>query len=92
MTVLDKALERSKKTLEFDFDDKLYAIRRNLMIASSIAIGATFLSPPQEGFYVVNIGVLNGAVEKPEYISYFLALVCIYYLIWFYVHCRKCDY
>ena len=89
MTTLDQALEKSRRTLDFEFDDKLYAIRRNLMVASSVVIGSTFLSPPKNGLYEVNVGVLKGVVEKPEYISYFLALVCIYYLVWFIVHCRK---
>ncbi len=89
MNVLYMALERSKRALHFSFDDQLYAIRRNLMIASSVVIGSTFLSPPKDGVYEVNIGVIKGVVEKPEYISYFLALVCTYYLLWFYVQCRK---
>lgn len=89
MSALDKALERSRKSIEFNFDEKLYVIRRNLMIASSVVVGSTFISQPKGGMYEVNIGVIKGAVEKPEYISYFLALVCFYYLSWFYIHCRK---
>jgi len=89
MTLLDQALNLSQESIEYEFDDKLYTIRRNLMVISTVTIASTFLSPPLSGKYSVNIGVIKGYLDNPEYISYFLALVCVYYLIWFHVHCRS---
>ena len=89
MKLFDQAHEKSKNLIDFKFDDKVYTIRRNLMIVSSIVIALTFMSPLAQGSYEINIGVIKGVMEKPEYVSYFLAITCIYYLLWFYIHCKK---
>ncbi len=80
--------ERMKEDFKFKFDDKSYAIRRNLMIASTIVIASTFVSPPPGGEFEVNIGIVKGVLKNPEYLYYFLGISCIYYLLWFYIHCR----
>ena len=85
-----RALTESIEKLRFNFDDRTYTIRRNLMISSSLAIASTFLSPLEsEGKYEVNLGVIKGVVESPVHLYLFLAVVCIYYLFWFHLHCKK---
>lgn len=89
MSLLHEALEKSARTFKFSFDEKAYTIRRNLMVSSSIVVGATFVSPPANGIYEINLGIIKGNLEKPELVWIFLAVICIYYLIWFYIHCRS---
>jgi len=74
--------------LKYNFDDKLYSIRRSLMIASTIVIAASFISPGKNGVFEVNIGLIKGVLQHPELLYYFLIISCLYYLIWFYIHCR----
>ncbi len=88
MNVYHLVQEQTSEWLNYKFDDKLYAIRRNLMIASSIVIASTFINPPQSGVFEVNIGLVKGVLQNPLYLYYFLAISCLYYLVWFYIHCR----
>lgn len=89
MTLLHEALEKSVRTFNFPFDEKVYTIRRNLMVSSSVVTASTFISPPTNGTYEVNLGVIKGNIETPELVWIFLAVICFYYLIWFYIHCRS---
>jgi len=88
MNVYHLVHESTKESLKYNFDDKLYAIRRNLMLASTIVIAASFISPPDSGVFEVNIGLVKGVLKNPEYLYYFLVISCLYYLVWFYIHCR----
>jgi hypothetical protein len=89
MNIYDVVHEKTKKSLNVVFDDKLYSIRRNLMVVSTIVISSTFISPLKAGSYEVNIGLIKGILEEPVYLYYFLAVSCLYYLVWFYIHCRS---
>lgn len=85
-----QALQDSRKLQRFDFDKHTYTIRRNLMIISSLAIASTFISPiVSTGKYEINIGIVKGTIDNPILLYIFLAISCIYYLIWFYIHCKR---
>lgn len=88
MTILASALEQSLRSFNFSFDEQIYAIRRNLMVVSSILIGLTFIKAPEGGNFEINIGIIKGVIEKPHFVYIFAAIVCLYYLLWFYAHCR----
>jgi hypothetical protein len=78
-----------QRRTKFSFDDKTYSIRRSLMVFSTIVLASTLISPPESGFYEVNILVLKGKVEQPWLLFTFLGLILVYYLVWHIIHCRK---
>jgi hypothetical protein len=59
------------------------------MIFSSILIASTFVSAPANGRYEINMGVIKGEIEQPILLYAFLGIICLYYLIWLVIHCRK---
>ncbi|MFT6908356.1 MAG: hypothetical protein ACJAS1_005053 [Oleiphilaceae bacterium] len=90
MELGSRALQKSSQLQRFDFDDQTYTIRRNLMIFSSISIAATFVSPlDTTGKYEVNMGIIKGVINEPILLYLFLAVTCLYHLVWFYIHCQK---
>jgi hypothetical protein len=90
MELASRALQRSSQLQKFEFDDQTYIIRRNLMIFSSLAIASTFVFPLEAtGKYEVNMGIIKGVINEPILLYLFLAVTCMYYLIWFYIHCQK---
>ena len=90
MELGSRALQKSRVLQKFEFDDQAYTIRRNLMVFSSLAIASTFVYPVTEtGKYEVNLGVIKGVINEPILLYLFLAVTCIYYLIWFYIHCQR---
>ncbi|NRF26386.1 hypothetical protein HRJ45_15700 [Vibrio coralliilyticus] len=84
------ATRKSSQLHQFAFDDQTYKIRRNLMVSSAIGAASVFLSPiASSGLYEVNIGVMKGSLPSVIPIYIFLSTVCLYYLVWFYIHCKK---
>jgi len=84
-----RALQMSTQIQRFNFDEQTYTIRRNLMIISSLAVASTFVSPLTTGKYEINMGIIKGNIDNPILLYLFLAVSCIYYLIWFYIHCKR---
>lgn len=89
MLLAEKALQQSKVLQKFEFDGQAYTIRRNLMVSSSLAIAAAFVSPPPSGVYEVNLAIVKGVINNPILLYLFLGVVCLYYMLWFYIHCKK---
>ena len=87
--LLVNALIKSVPRLEFYFDDESRVIRRNLMVASTVAIVSTFVTPSMSGgAYEVNMIFLKGLVENPMLVYLLLLVVCLYYWVWFCLHCQ----
>lgn len=90
MSLAFNALNNAANEHRFNFDAQSYSIRKNLMVASSLSIALTFVSPLEgTGKYAVNLGFLKGDIDNPVLIYIFLAITCGYYLVWFYIHCKS---
>jgi hypothetical protein len=81
----DKAIKSAWQYINFDFSDKTYAIRRNLLAACSIAIASTFVDSIEK----VNFGLVSGAPINTVVIYWALCVVVFYYCIWLYLYGRS---
>lgn len=70
-------------------DTQIYSIKRTLLIFASTAIAVTLVSPDNQGIYKINMGIIQGNLNNPLYLYLFLAVVCLYYLLWMHAHTSK---
>jgi hypothetical protein len=81
------ALLSAKHDYDCHFDDSALPLRRNLLFVSILSFASLNVAP-KDGDYSINLGVISGVVEKPEYIFIGLLCVCLYHLYMFWVKCR----
>jgi len=84
---LKDALSRCFDEVKVTFPEHIYVIRRNLMIACTLAIFFILIEPSSDGFEV-NIGVLKGNIKNPSVLYIIMIFVCTYYLCWFHFACK----
>tara|TARA_Y100000310_G_scaffold30843_1_gene29259 strand:- start:6237 stop:6983 length:747 start_codon:yes stop_codon:yes gene_type:complete len=87
--VLEQTFAQVKGSFRNDFDDRLYIIRRNLMLSSTVAIAISFVEPLKDGTYEVNMGLLKGSLQQPELLYGFVLLGVIYHWCWFHSHIKS---
>jgi len=85
--LLKHALSRCFDEVKVTFPEHIYVIRRNLMIACTLAIFFILIEPSSDGFEV-NIGVLKGNIKNPSVLYIIMIFVCTYYLCWFHFACK----
>ena len=86
---MQSALKESLKVIDFHFDDTSTALRRNLLMFSTIALAASALSPVGDSqSFEINAILVKGEIDNPRLVYGFIFFVCAYYLIHFCVYCR----
>ena len=74
-----EALLSAKHDYDCHFDDSFLPLRRNLLFVSLLSFAAMTVTP-KDGNYAINLGVIAGKIEQPEYIFIGLLSVCFYHL------------
>jgi len=87
--VLEQAHVHIRSSFRIDFDERLFTIRRSIMVSSTVAIAASFIKPKSENGYEVNLGVIRGLVDQPQLMYLFIAFAVVYYFIWFQSHIKS---
>jgi hypothetical protein len=82
-----EALLSAKHDYDCHFDDSILPLRRNLLFVSLLSFASINVSP-KDGDYSINLGVISGVIESPEYIFIGLFCVCLYHLYIFWLKCR----
>ncbi|CCK75881.1 hypothetical protein OLEAN_C17050 [Oleispira antarctica RB-8] len=82
-----EALFSAKRDYDCHFDDSFLPLRRNLLFVSLLSFAAINVTP-KDGNYSINLGVIAGKIEDPEYIFIGLLCVCAYHLYMFWIKCR----